>query len=197
MRRNGRSEPAIRRAGAAPKYGAWAVGEDAALFIRLRCRDRSPMVRSVPRSFVGRGRSSHTAGTSVVSEGRSRSRLSSADTPGSGSPKNVAVRLCWSRNASRRSRSASANGQGVKLGMIFLGIVSPVWSPHNAAQGHTRALAKQWRQTVRIETIAGPVRAHRKPLSGFVNRRSLVRMRHPAPWRPAATRESALGWISS
>jgi hypothetical protein len=139
------------------------------------------MVRSVPRSFVGRGRSSHTAGTSVVSEGRSRSRLSSADTPGSGSPKNVAVRLCWSRNASRRSRSASANGQGVKLGMIFLGIVSPLWSP-NAAQGHTRALAKQWRQTVRIETIAGPVCAHRKPLSGFVNRRSLVRMRHPAPY---------------
>ena len=33
-------------------------------------------------------------------------------------------------------------------------MVSPVWSPHTAAVEHTRALAK-WRQTVRIETIAG------------------------------------------
>jgi hypothetical protein len=30
---------------------------------------------------------------------------------------------------------------------------SPVWSPHTAAVGHTRALAKQGQQTVRIETI--------------------------------------------
>src|SRR5262244_531354 len=36
-----------------------------------------------------------------------------------------------------------------------LGHSFPVWSPHTAAVGHTRALAKQWRQTVRIETIAG------------------------------------------
>jgi hypothetical protein len=48
--------------------------------------------------------------------GRSRTRRSSADMPGSGSPKKAAVRLCWSRNASRRSRSASANGLGAKLG---------------------------------------------------------------------------------
>src|SRR5262249_6430648 len=34
-------------------------------------------------------------------------------------------------------------------------MVSPVWSPHTATIEHTCALAKQWRQTVRIETIAG------------------------------------------
>jgi hypothetical protein len=34
-------------------------------------------------------------------------------------------------------------------------MVSPGWSPHTATVGHTCALAKQWRQTVRIETIAG------------------------------------------
>jgi hypothetical protein len=46
-------------------------------------------------------------------------------------------------------------------------MVSPVWSPHTATVGHTCALAKQWRQTVRIETIAGqlstPGRARRRP----------------------------------
>src|SRR5262249_1168232 len=36
-----------------------------------------------------------------------------------------------------------------------LAIVSPVWSPRTAAIGHTRALAKQGQQTVRIETFAG------------------------------------------
>src|SRR5262249_57959997 len=36
-----------------------------------------------------------------------------------------------------------------------LAMVSPVWSPHTATVGHTCALAKQWRQTVRIEIIAG------------------------------------------
>jgi hypothetical protein len=41
-----------------------------------------------------------------------------------------------------------------------LAIVSPVWSPHTAAVGHTRALAKQWPQTVRIETIAGQLSTH-------------------------------------
>jgi len=34
-------------------------------------------------------------------------------------------------------------------------MVSPVWSSHTATVGHTCALAKQGRQTVRIETIAG------------------------------------------
>src|SRR5262249_23226255 len=68
--------------------------------------------------------------------------------PGSGSPKNAAVRLCWSRNASRRSRSASANGQGVKLGGIAgllprpssfrsLAIISMV-SPYRSRRAHPR-----------------------------------------------------------
>jgi hypothetical protein len=39
-------------------------------------------------------------------------------------------------------------------------MVSPVWSPHTATVGHTCALAKQWRQTVRIETIAGQLSTH-------------------------------------
>ena len=37
-------------------------------------------------------------------------------------------------------------------------MVSPVWSPHTAAVGHTRALAKQWQQTVQTGTITGQLR---------------------------------------
>src|SRR5262249_21695127 len=44
-------------------------------------------------------------------------------------------------------------------------MVSPVWSSHTATVGHTCALAKQWRQTVRIETIAGQRSTRERPVA--------------------------------
>jgi hypothetical protein len=57
-------------------------------------------------------------------------------------------------------------------------MVSPVWSPHTATVGHTCALAKQWPQTVRIETIAGQLSTHGRDDNSLF---SLPRYFFPAP----------------
>src|SRR5262249_44259311 len=93
-------------------------------------------------------------------------RRSSADMPGSGSPKNQAVRSRGSSSA-RRSRSANANGHGRTLGestrragslsratsfTTLAIVVSPVRPPPDAAAlRHASTLAKACRQPVRIK----------------------------------------------
>jgi len=50
----------------------------------------------------------------------------------------------------------------------------------SAAIGHTRALAKQWRQTVRIETIAGQLSTHGRDDTFFCQMHAIEREQEQA-----------------